>query len=158
MIGGGVRRYAPFGVYEGSFASRNVVACMIANTVVGAVDIAVGRFGWSDPVTGEVSNAQIENGQLGIIMPRPGRWDLTYWQRGIYYLRAGKPVTLWVSGDFYLRFPQAAFIGNTVWVDPATGIAYGSNVTGGYVQTKFTVTTNASVGGLAVVSPYMVMS
>ncbi len=57
-----------------------------------------------------------------------------------------------------MRFPADALIGNTVWVDPATGIAYGSNATGGYVETKWTVVTNVRPGSLGVISPYAVIS
>lgn len=152
-----IAQRVPFGIYEGAFASRNPVATLLANTVVGASDIATGRFGWSDPVTGAVSNAQIAGGQLGIVMPQRGGWLLTYTQQGVRYLRAGKPVTLWASGDFYLRFPQGALIGNPVWVDPATGIAYGADG-GGYVRTKWTVITNTAPGCLGIVSPYVTLS
>jgi len=156
---------APFGVYEGSFADRNPAVCLLTDTVVGATDLIVGRFGWADPVTGEVSNAQIAGAPLGVVMPRPGTWALTYCQPAppgygppYRYLRAGKPVTLWVSGDFYLRFVQGAQIGNRVYADPATGLAYGSNVGGGFVETQFTVTTNTRVCGLGIVSPYIITS
>ena len=155
-------RRAPFGVYEGAFADRNPVACLCPSTVVGSQDIAVGRFGWADPATDEVSNAKIVGALYGIVMPRPGTWELTYMQRSpgsppVRMLRAGKPVIVWVSGDFYLRFPLGALIGATVYTDPATGIAYGTNL-GGYIATKWSVTTNVAPGGLGIVSPYTKLS
>jgi hypothetical protein len=154
---------APFGVYEGAFASRNPVCTLTPGTVVGASDIAVGRFAWADPVTGEVSNTQIAGGQFGIAIPRPGLWAVTYWLRTpnappVRMLRAGKPCTIYSSGEFYVRFPLGALIGNPVWVDPATGIAYGSNATGDYVETKWTAVTNARPGSLGIISPYTVIS
>jgi hypothetical protein len=149
MIG----RRAPFGIYEGAFASKAPACTLTGNTVVSAVDLAVGRFAWRDPITGECANAQISGAQYGIAMPVWGRWPLTYLSRGVRFVRAGKPITLWGSGDFYVRFPNGALIGNTVYIDPATGITYGADA-GGFVATKWRVVTNARPGELAIISPY----
>lgn len=150
MIG----RRAPFGVYEGAFATRNPVCTVGPNTVVGSTDIPVGRFAWADPATGQVSNVQMANGQLGVVQPRWGLWSLTYFIRGVRYVRAGKPVTLYCSGDFFLRFPQGANIGRPVYADPATGIAYATDGGGSYVLTKWKTAANIKPGNLGVISPY----
>lgn len=144
---------SPFGQYEGAFASRAPACTLPTNTVVGSQDLAAGRFAWADPITGECSNARISGAQYGIVQPTWGRWPLTYWFKGVRYVRAGKPVTLYVSGDFWVKFPNGALIGQTVYIDPATGIAYGADG-GGFVATKFQVTTNTRVGSLGIISPY----
>lgn len=148
-----ISRFAPFGVYEGAFASRNPVCTLPPGTAVGATDIAVGRFAWADPASFEVSNVRMANGLLGLAQPRAGLWSLTYWRRGVRYLRAGKPVTLYAAGEFYVRFPLGTLIGNPVYCDPATGIAYGSNL-GGYILTSWVAVTNVRPGALGVISPY----
>ncbi len=153
---------APFGIYEGAFASRNPVFTLAPSTVVGASDIAVGRFAWSDPITGEVSNAQIAGGRFGLVQPRFGLWPLTYLQPNppgppVRMLRAGKPCTLYTSGDFYVRFPQGASTRSTVYIDPATGIVYASQ-TGGLIQTNWITCQNVRPNCLGVISPYQFIS
>jgi hypothetical protein len=92
-------------------------------------------------------------GQLGVVIPRLGLWSLTYVVQGVRHLRAGNPVTLYSPGDFYVRFPQGANIGASVYVDPATGIAYAADG-GGYQLTPWKAVTNARPGALGVISPY----
>lgn len=158
MIGNALAARAPFGVYEGAFASRNPVCTLPPGTVVGASDIAVARFAWADPASFEVSNVRMAGGVLGLVMPVPGRnWGAVYWSRGVQYLRAGKPCTLYSSGDFYVRFPLGGLIGSPTWVDPATGIAYGADG-GGFVLTSWTAVTNVRPGSLGVISPYQTLS
>jgi hypothetical protein len=148
MIG----RRAPTGIYEGAWASRNPYASLIPGTVVGSVDIACGRFGWRD-ASGECSNAQSAGSTIGLVQPQWGAWGLTYISRGVRFVRAGKPITLAASGDFYVRFPNGASIGASVWADPATGIAYAADA-GGYQLTKWKAATNVAPGGLGIISPY----
>lgn len=149
----GRRILAPYGIYEGAYASRNPAATLTPDTVVGPTDIAVGRFGFAAPGTGQVSNVYTPGDLYGIVQPRAGLWSLTYWQAGVRYLRAGKPVTLYTSGDFYLRFPTGAIIGNPVYTDPSTGIAYAADG-GGFLLTPWRVVTNIRPYCLGIVSPY----
>jgi hypothetical protein len=143
----------PGGIYEGAFASRNPYGSLPTNSVVGPVDIAVGRFGWLDPLTDEAGNVAIDNAIIGLVQPRYGRWPLTYVSKGVRFVRAGKPITLCVTGDFWVKFPNGANIGASVYADPATGIAYAADG-GGFVLTKWKAVTNVRVGGLGVISPY----
>lgn len=147
-------RLSPRGVYEGAFASRNPYATLAPTSVVGATDIAVGRFGWLDPLTDEASNVAQDNALLGLVQPRYGLWSLTYVQKCVRYVRAGKPITLCASGDFWVRFPFGALIGATVYADPATGIAYSADG-GGFIATKWKVATNTRPGCLGIISPYI---
>lgn len=138
--------------YEGAFASRKPFANIGGGQyAVGPTDIAMGRFGWV--ANGQVSNVQSPNAPLGLILPRFGLWSLCYFQAGAFYLRAGKNVTLAARGDFWVRFPNGAFIGAPVYADPASGIAYAADG-GGFERTAWTVITNAGAGGLAIISPY----
>lgn len=148
---------APFGIYEGAYGTRNPVFTLPGNTVVGPVDIAVGRMGWQDPVTGEVSNSQTA-GAMGIIQPRPGLWALTYLQPNppgppVRMLRAGKNCTLITCADIYVRMPLGALYGAQVYTDPTTGILYGTN-TLGYVATRWKVAENIAPNCLGIISPY----
>lgn len=148
------RNSPPLGVYEGAPASRNPYASVTSARAAGPIDLAMGRFGWVDPDTGDVSNTLVSPGALGIVVPRFGLWSVVYLQRGVRYLRSGKPVTVADTGDFFLRFPAGAYFGNTVYADPATGIASAFDP-GGYVATKWQVMTNTAPGALGKVSPYL---
>lgn len=154
MLCGTQRNAPPLGVYEGAFASRNPYASIGSARAAGPVDLAMGRFGWVNEDTGEVFNTLVTPGALGVIVPRRGLWAVVYPRLGVWYLRAGKPVTVAATGDFFLRFPGGAYIGNPVYADPATGIAYAFDP-GGFVLTKWQVVTNCPPGALAKVSPYI---
>lgn len=140
-------------VYEGAFASRNPYSCLAGNYAAGPTDIAMGRFGWGDPGPATVSNVQTPKTNLGLIVPRFGLWSAVYLQAGVWYLRKGKPVTLAVKGDFWVRFPYGAIAGCPVYADPATGIAYAADG-GGFALTNWQAVTDAPAGGLAIISPY----
>lgn len=146
-------RGSPFGKYEGAWASRNPYGSLPTSSVVGPLDIACGRFGWLDPLTDEVSNVAADSALLGLILPRPGLWSLTYVNQGVRYVRSGKPITLATTGDFWVKFPQGANIGAIVYADPATGIAYAADG-GGFTRTKWKAVTTAAPGCLGVISPY----
>jgi len=141
--------------FEGSAASRNPYASLLSpvapGLVVGATDIATGRFGWVDPVTGEVSNVYTAGFALGFIIPRFGTWSLGYRQFGVWYVRAGKPITLASRGDFFVRFPYGAMIGQPVYADPLFGQAYTADG-GGYQLTTWKTVTPANPGGLGIIS------
>lgn len=141
--------------FEGSAASRNHYASLLSpvspGLTVGAIDIATGRFGWADPVIGEVSNTYTAGFPIGLIIPQFGLWSLGYRQFGVWYMRAGKPITLAVRGDFFVRFPHGAMIGQPVYADPLFGQAYTADG-GGYQLTTWKTVTSASPGGLGIIS------
>ena len=123
--------------------------------VAGPNGVAMGIFGWVSPAPppapAPVSNLKPESGGLLVfVLPTFNAWN---WQRCFpqrsappvgnqLILRAGLEVVVAVAGDFYTRFPLGAQAGSQVWTDPATGIPYTANLTGGYVPTPWTVMQN----------------
>lgn len=130
--------------------------------IAGPEGVALGIFGWVDPNTHEVSNVQTEGAHLVFVLPVVGMWN---WNRCYpnrvapcgppqIILRAGLEVVPAVQGDFLTRFPLGAQAGARVWTDPATGLAYDANLTGGYIATPWTVITNCGCNGLARISSF----
>lgn len=111
----------------------------------GAAGLQLGIFGWADPNSGQVSNAQIAGGLLGFVLPVP---QMRNWQRcypacgpagpGIV-LRPGVECVLAAAGDFLTVFALGAQAGQQVYADPVTGAPYGGNATGSAVPTPWTV-------------------
>lgn len=145
------------GRYEGQIASLAPFTSLLAARAAGPDNVALGRFAWANPADGTVSNVASPGFPFGLAIQyrrnRPNEGQATFFQRGVRYLIAGKPITLADSGVFWVRFPQGAFIGATVYIDPATGIAYSTD-NGGFIPTKWRVTTNTAVGALGIISPY----
>jgi len=104
-----------------------------------------------------VSNVATVGFPFGVAMQyrrnRIGEGQATFIVGGVRYLIAGKPITLADTGVFWVRFPQGAFIGAVVYTDPASGIAYAADG-GGFIATKYRVTTNTAPGALGIISPY----
>lgn len=110
--------------------------------------VALGIFGWADPVSGEVANELTAGWLLGFVLPVFNMWN---WQRvsprcnppgpTLLVLRPGLECVVAAAGDFITVFPLGAQAGQQVWTDPATGLAYGSDL-GGYTPTKWTVMQN----------------
>jgi hypothetical protein len=171
--------------YEGAFASavlgQNLETLAPFASALGGTGawraapggLLQGRFGWGDPATGLVSNAQqTAQDALGVVIPlesinyanggvvggpaRLGgpqaRWTWMTWDRGnmAWRLRAGLVVTLMPTGAFYLRFAGGANYGDTVYASQADGSAV-SGAASGTVATRFKVCQNAG-RGLAIVS------
>jgi hypothetical protein len=145
------------GRYEGQLASLAPFVSMLNVDAAGATDVALGRFAWADPSNGQVSNIATEGFAFGLALPRRGNFlgegSAVYFRGGTRYLRSGKPITLAESGEFWVKFPQGAWIGANVYTDPATGIIYASQ-TGTLVLTKYRAITNAAPGALGIISPY----
>src|ERR1039458_9888743 len=86
--------------------------------IAGAAGVILDRFGWVDPISGEVSNIYTAGFTLGYVLPQPQRlarngWLAAYWNGGPpawvqnpgLVLRAGQMVTMLAVGDFWIRFP-----------------------------------------------------
>lgn len=124
-----------------------------------AAGLMMGVFGWADPSSGLVSNAQVIGGQLGFVLPTFNGWN---WQRTYWscsgpvpgtILRPGMPCVLAVQGDFYTPFPNGASVSARVWVDPVYGLAYCADG-GGYIQTPWTCMQNQPAGCAARISTF----
>jgi hypothetical protein len=117
--------------------------------VAGSQGVALGIFGWIDPVTFQVANARSSGAILGFVLPV---FNMYNWQRSFpqrspppvgrqLILRAGLECIVALAGDFVTTFPLGALVGSRVWTDPATGVPYGEDH-GGYVATRWTVMQN----------------
>lgn len=116
-----------------------------------------GRFGWADPSTGMAGNVPVAGAMIGVVGPVLG-WRAT-WGRVFFdpsvnavRIRQGLPVTLYVAGPFWLRFPNGAVAGQQVYADNVDGHAVSGNIGGAITLTPWTVSTGCAPGGLAIVS------
>ena len=113
--------------------------------IAGSAGLALSRFGWLNTDTGEASNVYAAGSFLGFVLPVPQllvpplRYPSLTFPCGVPTLRPGMRCVIASQGAFVTRCPLGAQAGNAVWTDPATGLPYGSNLTGGYIQTRWTV-------------------
>lgn len=125
--------------------------------IAGSEGLALGRFGWADPDSGQVSNVLAVGAALGFVLSvfNLYNWQRAYFCNGAILLRSGMPCVLAPAGVFRARFALGARAGSQVWTDPATGLAYGSNVTGSYIATPFTVTENGGCNARLQISSFL---
>jgi hypothetical protein len=113
--------------------------------------VALGTFGWADPATGLVSNAQVSGAVLGFVLPVQWLWNrhsISWRHDGLPVLAGGRPVVVGSVGDFFTPFPDGAQQGAQVYVDPATGLPY-SQDNGGYVASPWVAMNDSDAGHLA---------
>lgn len=166
--------------FEGGFATRNPFASVIANAgalTAGPNGVTIGRFGYQEPATGQVSSTRSTLTQkVGFVLPQWGTWNKIYSQEGTWILREGLMVTLAAKGDFWCRFMGGAFPGEPVyasWVDgsaltvPIVWTADELALTADSIftadgaaseLTQWVVASFAPPGGLAVITPYATYS
>jgi hypothetical protein len=137
----------------------------------------LGRFGFAEPATGQVSSQRSTLTQkCGFVLPQWGTWNRVYCEEGVWILREGLMVTLANRGDFWCRFAAGAYPGDPVyasWLDgsasttPIIWTADSTIVTADSIftadgaaseLTQWVVTTPTPPGGLAVISPYATFS
>jgi len=163
-----MRGYVPLGKFAGAgtpfewpqaighdrqpFAS---FPCGTGQLTAGPDGLALAIFGWVDPSTFEVSNAQMPEGLLGFVLPVIGawRWDRAYRCKGLTILRPGLPCVLAIAGDFIARFPLGAQAGAQVWTDPATGLPYTADG-GGFIATPWTAMQSGGPGARCRISSF----
>lgn len=174
------------GPYEGAFASRVLAQNLetlgpYASALAGSGawkaapgGVLQGRFGFGDPSTGLVQNAQqTPTDTVGVVVPLrsvnaanggviggppafggpAASWSWQTWDRAYraWRLRAGIVCTLMTGGNFWLRFAGGANYGDTVYVSLTDGSAI-SGALAGAIQTPWMVCSNARAGSLAIVS------
>jgi hypothetical protein len=169
---------------EGGLASNNPFVSMLSGVplAAGAAGVIMGRFGWHDPITGQVSNQRGANGAtLGFVLPSWGSWNRQYAEDGTWILRSGQRITLASRGDFWCRFATGAYPGQQVFANINDGsAACGSTVSGGwtadsdivtadstfytadggggYQLTQWVAASQACPGALAVITPWATFS
>ena len=173
----------PYTVFErpgrGPFAS---VPSEPGGHTAGVNGVTIGRFGWADPISGQVSSFLIGPNQvLGFVLPQRDRyarnlWNLAYWNAGALILRKGMQVVLAAVGEFWARFPSGCSVGQQVYASvidgtPATGIIGSGDWTAdsdivtadspiytadgdGYVLTAFRTASSTTPGGMALISTW----
>ena len=144
---------------------RPPLACLAIGgfaATAGQPGVAHGIFGWVAP-DGTTTNSYVPNGILAFILPVLNAYN---WQRvypsfpassgenisgfptdpytnnapfPLHVIRPGNPVIPAVLGTFNSKFPNGAMVGQQVWVDPDTGLPYGSQESPTYLQTGWTV-------------------
>jgi hypothetical protein len=118
--------------------------------VAGPQGLAIGAFCWTDPDTGQASNVQADGTILSFVLPLANQyniWERVYVQYPVdgvppfpqQIIRPGVACVIAVSGVFSPKFPFGGQVGNQVYADPATGLPYSGNVTGGYIATPYTL-------------------
>jgi hypothetical protein len=162
---------------EGARATANPLASMLAGAgalTAGPTGVIVGRFGFAEPATGQVSSARTTLTQrLGFVLPQWGTWQKLYCENGTWILRQGLMVTLASKGDFWCRFAGGAYPGQQVLasmldgsatVTPSDWTADSAIVTADSAvytadglateATPWTVVTPACPGSLAIISSW----
>jgi hypothetical protein len=145
--------------------------------VAGPNGVTLGRFGYQEPSTGQVSSQRTTLTQrLGFVLPTYGTWNRLYCEEGVWILREGLGVTLASAGRLGCRFAGGALPGDPVyasWLDgsastaPIIWTADSALVTADSLVTadgtaseltQFIVETYAPPGCLAWISPWAVFS
>jgi hypothetical protein len=132
----------------------NLVAGAGALTA-GPNGVALARFGWVDPSSGEVSNVWTAGWALGFVLPI---YDLWNWQRvfrqaGALILRSGQQCVLAAGGLLVARFCFGAQAGQRVYADPNTGAPLSGNSTNpSAIATPWTVMKSACCSALVPIS------
>lgn len=151
---------------EGAFASYNPRFQISSSLQAEPNGLALGRFGWADRSTGLAYSArQSPSDQLGWVQPVPivgiwADWRYRYWDpvRCCFVLRGGMEATLNTRGDFWARFPGGSYVTQTVYANVLDGTALAvdrnTGPVDGYEVTPWSVVTEASAGGLAIISTW----
>jgi hypothetical protein len=141
--------------FEGVFASWNPRAVVLAGSVAyraGNDGLSVARFGWANVDSGLVDNTRTSSKQIrGYVYPSVNGNSAVRVHRGQRIIRPGVGVTLYQSGDYWVRFSGGAVAGYPVYallVDgtPISGEAAGAELTPWFVAT------DAAPGALAIIS------
>lgn len=140
---------------EGGLASNNPRSSVVAGGgffQAGEDGVVMCRFAWADPETGIVSNSRTSPAQLlGIVQPIPGYWRAMV--RDGRAIRPGNPVTLYATGDLYVRFPAGAVPGDVVYASTLDGAPISGEATDAE-PTPWFVVTAAAPEELALISTW----
>lgn len=116
--------------------------------------LAVGCFGWADPLSQLASNSKPnDTSLLGFVMPTRGGWQRVLMTPARQYIRPGIEVTLASAGDFYCFFPYGALIGQPVYASILDGTPI-SGYSDNAQLTPWSVCTNVAPGEIAIISTW----
>lgn len=134
---------------EGFPSSLNPACTLLGNAgglVAGPAGVIMGRFGWADPMTGQVTNQRTNLEQkLGFVMPVLGTWQRqkAFAQNGLWTLREGYEVTLASRGDFWAKFAGGCGQCQPVYANQLDGTAYVGEP--GWTADSETVTADSTI-------------
>lgn len=140
----------------GAFASLNTLRTLVAGIgeLIAAQPsgVALARFAWADMASGTARNRRVSPSDVLGFVPSVGLnpWAI-YQSIGRWWVRAGTPLAMFSSGDFWARFESGAARGDRVYArimdgSPISGYGAGTEPTPWYVVTE------APPGGLAIIS------
>lgn len=151
-------RYVPHNTLEGAPYSSNPATSVLAGPgalTAGVYGVAMGRFGWADPITGRVQNTPIAGARPALVVPQRGPAANIYWDAALRarVLRSGLGLTMINRGEVWARFAGGAIAGQPVYASTVDGSALsGYNVDG--ELTGFTVVSSCGPGELARISTW----
>lgn len=113
--------------------------------------VEVGAFAWANPSTGRVENTRYSvDHPIGLVLPLAGHVTVPrFW--GV--IPPGYEITLAVSGDFFVVFPNGATRGQRVYASIFDGTPI-SGETPDAQATPWYVLNEAAPGGLAIISTW----
>lgn len=138
---------------EGQLASQKMPQAALEGDfkfIVGAAGLTAGRFAYADPLTGLVTNVIPAGKKPTGFVPTAFNARITTWAaESSMLIPAGREITLYTSGDWFVRAGLAAAVDNKVFAVLADGtISAGAAgaVIAGAVETEWYVRSSAAVG------------
>lgn len=135
---------------EGDFASDNPRHTLLAGKKqhrVGTAGVLIGGFAEVDPTTGLTVATLTGSNPIGFVGRRSNMGVITnYLASASMQLQAGQGVTLYDSGDFYVKLAGAKY-GDAIKVDTTGAIS-----ASGTIDTPFKVAVPTDSSGLAVIT------
>jgi hypothetical protein len=150
-----LNRNLPVGI-EGTFASTNPYHALLSADeaqykAVATTGVKAGLWAWVDPVAGTATNVKGSLTLGGVVLRENTATVLSPTESYSMTIRPGFEVNLYDGGDFWVRFPAGATIGQNVFAADATGIFASASATtlANHTLTPFKVASTAGNGELA---------
>lgn len=154
-----VARNLAFGT-PGDFATANPyssVPALAGELTAGSGGVTIAAWAWADDATGIVTNAKPGSGanRKGFVGLNQRAVITTYLAESTFVINAGMEVTLYNSGDFFVRAVATVTVGLKAFANTTTGAitfaAAGATVAGSE-ETKFFAMTAGVSGDVIIIS------
>jgi hypothetical protein len=159
----------PAPALPGDFASANphaVALTIPGGYVAGSSGVTIGNFAWADPADATGQGTTLSSSGIGAPTGLVGRQQMSativnYLADSSYTIQKGQPVTVYKSGDFWVRNTSGSpvQVGMKAYANYTTGAiafraagspAQGASVTGAIAPATFSVTGQITEGVLTV--------